>query len=382
MPPDAVRTSSDAILSANADDVAQARADGLSAAMIDRLTLDPDRLEGIARGIEAVAALRDPVGMVIDETLRPNGLKMTRVRVPLGVVGIIFESRPNVTADAGVLCLKSGNAAILRGGSDAMRTSRALHAAMVEGIVREGLPADAIQLVQTTDREAVGAMLAAHGLIDIIVPRGGKALVARVQADARVPVLAHLDGLCHTYVDALADPEKAVAITVNAKMRRTGICGATETVLIDRAYPHPGAIVGALIDAGCEVRGSAEVAALDPRVRPAAAADWDTEYLDSIVSATFVDGVAGAISHIAGAWLGPYRRDPDRGHHDRRTFPVRGRQRDRHVERFDAVRRRRRIRSGCRNRHRDRPPARARPRRARRLTTYKWQVRGTGQTRP
>lgn len=295
----AIRAHADAILAANVADVAAAQAGGMSGAMIDRLTLDRARLEGIATAVAAVAELRDPVGMVIDESIRPNGLKLTRVRVPLGVVGIVFESRPNVTADGGALCLKSGNAAILRGGSEAVRTNRALHAAMVEGIVAQGLPADAIQLVPTTDRAAVGAMLAAHGLIDVIIPRGGKALVARVQADARVPVLAHLDGLCHTYVDAAADPAKARAIVVNAKMRRPGICGATETLLIDHGYADPAPIVVALVEAGCQVRGTPAIAALDARVVAADASDWDTEYLDNIVSATFVDGVEGALAHIA-----------------------------------------------------------------------------------
>ena len=294
-----VRAQAVTILAANADDLTTARNNGMTAAMLDRLKLDPMRLEQIAAGIDTVADLRDPVGMVIDESLRPNGLKLTRIRVPLGVVGIIFESRPNVTADAGALCLKSGNAAILRGGSEAMLTSRAIHAAMIEGITAEGLPADAIQLVATTDRAAVGAMLVAHGLIDVIVPRGGKALVARVQADARVPVLAHLDGLCHTYIDGAADPAKAVAIAVNAKMRRPGICGATETLLIDRAFADPRTVIAALIDAGCEVRGTPEIAALDPRVTSASETDWDIEYLDSIASATFVDGVEGALAHIA-----------------------------------------------------------------------------------
>ena len=295
----AIRDRRETILAANALDVAAGRTAGLSDAMLDRLALDAERLLAIADAVAAVGALRDPVGMVIDESTRPNGLKLTRVRVPLGVIGVIFESRPNVTADAGALCLKSGNAAILRGGSEAIHTNRALHAAMVAGIVAAGLPADAIQLVPTTDRAAVGAMLGAHGLIDIIVPRGGKALVARVQADARVPVFAHLDGLCHTYVDGAADPGRARAIVVNAKMRRTGICGATETLLIDRGYADPAAIVGALIEAGCEVRGTPDIAALDSRVIAATGADWDTEYLDSIVSATFVDGVEGALSHIA-----------------------------------------------------------------------------------
>jgi glutamate-5-semialdehyde dehydrogenase len=294
----AIRRHGPAILAANAEDVAAARTGGMSSAMLDRLTLDPSRLESMAAGVAAVADLRDPVGMIIDESVRPNGLKLTRIRVPLGVVGIIFESRPNVTADAGALCLKSGNAAILRGGSEAIRTSMAIHAAMIEGIVAEGLPADAIQLVPSTDRVHVGAMLAAHGLIDIIIPRGGKTLVARVQAEARVPVLAHLEGLNHTYIDGAADGAKASAIAVNAKMRRTGVCGSTETLLIDRAFGSADTIVRALLDAGCEVRGTPEVVALDARVVPASAVDWDTEYLDSIVSVALVDGVDGAIAHI------------------------------------------------------------------------------------
>ena len=294
-----IRAHADAILAANRADVAAAQANGMSPAMLDRLTLDAARLEGVAAAVAAVADLRDPVGMVIDESIRPNGLKMTRIRVPLGVVGIIFESRPNVTADAGALCLKSGNAAILRGGSEALGSNRAIHAAMIEGIVAEGLPADAIQLVPINDRAAVGAMLTAHQSIDIIIPRGGKTLVARVQAEARVPVLAHLEGLNHVYIDGAADPQKACDIAVNAKMRRTGVCGSAETLLIDRAFGAPAAVIAALIGAGCEVRGTPDIAALDPRITPAADRDWDTEYLDSIVSATFVDGVDGAINHIA-----------------------------------------------------------------------------------
>ena len=293
-----VRAAMPAILEANRADMDAARASGLSAAMLDRLMLDEKRIEAVANAVAAVADLRDPVGMVIDETIRPNGLKLTRVRVPLGVIGIIFESRPNVTADAGALCLKSGNAAILRGGSEAVRTNAAIHTAMVAGIAESGLPADAIQLVPTTDRAAVGAMLTAHGLIDIIIPRGGKALVARVQSDARVPVLAHLDGVNHTYIDGDADPAKALAIAVNAKMRRTGICGATETVLIDRRFHHATEVVTALLDAGCEVRGSPEVESLDDRIRAASSEDWDTEYLDAICAVTTVDGVAGAMAHI------------------------------------------------------------------------------------
>lgn len=295
----ALRSAAPAILSANAEDVAKAQSNGLSAAMIDRLRLDPERLEGIAASVEAVAGLRDPVGTVIEESVRPNGLKLSRVRVPLGVIGIIYESRPNVTVDAGVLCLKSGNAAILRGGSEAMASSRALHAALVEGIVAEGLPADAIQLVPVTGRAAVGAMLGAHGLIDIIIPRGGKALVARVQTEARVPVLAHLDGMNTVYVHAAADPAKAALIAVNAKMRRTGVCGAMETLLIDQGYAHSSALVTALLDAGCTVRGDAAVQALNPRVEPARDADWDTEYLDSIASVAIIEGLDEALAHVA-----------------------------------------------------------------------------------
>jgi glutamate-5-semialdehyde dehydrogenase len=294
-----VRKHAAAILAANADDMDAGRIAGLSDAMLDRLALSPERVEAMASGIEAVAGLRDSVGMVIDESTRPNGLKLTRVRVPLGVVGIIYESRPNVTADAAALCLKSGNAVILRGGSEAKSSNRAIHIALVEGIIAVGVSADAIQLVTTTDRAAVGAMLAAHGLIDIIIPRGGKALVERVQNDARVPVLAHLDGICHTYIDRFADAEKAKEIVVNAKMRRTGVCGATETLLIDRAFLDAKPILAALLDAGCELRGSDDIVALDGRVKSANAEDWDTEYLDAVCAVTLVDGVEGAISHIA-----------------------------------------------------------------------------------
>ncbi len=295
----ALRAAAPGILAANADDVSRARGRGLSAAMIDRLCLDPGRLEAVAESVEAVAALRDPVGTVIEGTVRPNGLQLSRVRVPLGVVGIIYESRPNVTVDAAVLCLKAGNAAILRGGSEAMASNRALHAAVVEAIVSEGLPADAIQLVPVTDRTVVGAMLGAYGLIDIIIPRGGKTLVARVQAEARVPVLAHLDGMNTVYVHAAADPAKAAAIAVNAKMRRTGVCGAMETLLIDRGFPDAHRLVAALIDAGCTVRGDAGIQALDARVEPAGCDDWDTEYLDSIASVGLVDGLDDALAHIA-----------------------------------------------------------------------------------
>lgn len=295
----ALRDSADSILAANAADMAAGAERGLSAAMLDRLKLDAARLDGIAAAVGAVAALADPVGSVIDQSVRPNGLALTRVRVPLGVVGIIYESRPNVTADAAALGLMAGNAVILRGGSEAAHSNHAIHAAMVTGITASGLPADAVQLVPTQDRAAVGAMLTASGLIDIIIPRGGKSLVKRVQDEARVPVLAHLDGICHSYVDAAADPGMATALVVNAKMRRTGVCGATETVLIDRGFAEPDRIIAALLTAGCEVRGDADVQALDHHVEPAAANDWDTEYLDAIVSVRLVDGVDGAVAHIA-----------------------------------------------------------------------------------
>ncbi len=287
------------IIAANAIDLEAARANDMAPAMIDRLTVDAARIEGVAGAIEAIAALPDPVGAVIDQSERPNGLKFTRVRVPLGVIGIIYESRPNVTADAGMLCVMSGNAAILRGGSEAVNTNKAIHAALVIGLVIEGLPVDAVQLVPTTDRAAVGAMLAAHGKIDVIIPRGGKTLVARVQADARVPVLAHLDGINHTYIDAAADPEMARTIAINAKMRRPGICGSMETLLIDRAFVDAARLVSALVDSGCEVRGDDAVQALDFRVTPASTEDWDTEYLEPIASARIVDGLDGALAHIA-----------------------------------------------------------------------------------
>jgi glutamate-5-semialdehyde dehydrogenase len=286
------------ILAANAEDMAAGQTNGLSGAMLDRLRLDEDRLAGIADAIDDVAALPDPSGAEIDRVTRPNGLVLSRVRVPLGVVGIIYESRPNVTADAAALGLMSGNAVILRGGSEAVHSNRAIHAAFAAGLVETGLPAEAVQLVPTQDRAAVGAMLRAQGLIDIIIPRGGKGLVARVQDEARVPVLAHLDGINHLYIDGAADPAKAVELAVNAKMRRTGVCGATETILLDRAYPAPLAIVDALVAAGCEVRGDKGVAALSPHVEPASSGDWDCEYLDAIVSIAMVDGLAGALAHI------------------------------------------------------------------------------------
>jgi glutamate-5-semialdehyde dehydrogenase len=295
----ALRAQAGAITAANARDMENAAANGLSPAMLDRLRLDGDRIEAMAAGVEAVASLPNPLGSVIEESVRPNGMVLQRVRVPLGVIGIIYESRPNVTADAAALCLRAGNAVILRGGSEAKESNRAIHAAMIEGIAAAGLPADAVQIVPTTDRAAVGALLKAAGLVDLIVPRGGKSLVARVQEEARVPVLAHLDGLNHSYVHAAADPAMAKLLLVNAKMRRTGVCGATETVLIDKDYADPAPLIRALLDARCAVRGDEAVQALDPRVTPAQDEDWDTEYLDAIVSARIVDGVDGAIDHIA-----------------------------------------------------------------------------------
>ncbi len=295
----ALRDNSAAICRANRLDMDNAAANGLSPAMLDRLRLDEGRIEATAAGVEQVAHLPNPLGAVIDETVRPNGLVLQRVRVPLGVIGIIYESRPNVTADAAALCLRAGNAAILRGGSEAIESNRAIHAAMAEGITAAGLPAHAIQLVPTTDRAAVGAMLRAAGLIDLIVPRGGKSLVARVQEEARVPVLAHLDGMNTSYVHASADPAMARDLIVNAKMRRTGICGATETVLFDAAFPATREILSALLDSGCAVRGDAAIRALDSRVSTASDEDWDTEYLDAIVSAAQVSGLDDALAHIA-----------------------------------------------------------------------------------
>ncbi|OAO05224.1 glutamate-5-semialdehyde dehydrogenase [Sphingomonadales bacterium EhC05] len=294
-----LRDEQDAILAANRQDMENAQKRGLSDALLDRLMIDANRLEAIAAAVEQVARLPDPVGQIIDRTDRPNGLAMARVRVPLGVIGIIYESRPNVTADAAALALRSGNSVILRGGSEAIATNQAIYKAMIGGVEQAGLPTDAMQLVQTTDREAVGAMLKASGLIDIIIPRGGKSLVKRVQDEARVPVLAHLDGICHTYIGKDADPDKAIAIAVNAKMRRTGVCGAMETLLIDQDYPAPGPLLRALIDAGCEVRGDDMIMELDPRTVSAEPEDWDTEYLAPIVAARMVQGLDEALAHIA-----------------------------------------------------------------------------------
>jgi glutamate-5-semialdehyde dehydrogenase len=296
----ALRADAAAVLAANAEDLAEARKAGATTAFLDRLALDEKRVAAVAAGLEVIADLADPVGTVAAAWARPNGMKIERVRVPLGVIGVIYESRPNVTADAGALCLKAGNAVILRGGSDSLRTSRAIHAAMTVGLREAGLPETAIQLVPTRDRTAVGLMLGGlDGMIDVIVPRGGKDLVARVQAEARLPVFAHLDGNCHVYVDGAADPEMAKAIVLNAKMRRTGVCGAAETLLIDRAaLPQLGPLVHMLLDAGCAVRGDRDVQGVDPRATAATTEDWSTEYLDAIIAAKVVDGAGEAIDHI------------------------------------------------------------------------------------
>jgi glutamate-5-semialdehyde dehydrogenase len=296
----ALRERSAAILAANARDMALARQRQLSAAMLDRLALDERRVEAMARGLETIAGLPDPVGAEIARWRRPNGLDITRVRVPLGVVGIIYESRPNVTADAGGLCLKAGNAALLRGGSESLHSSSAILAALREGLTAAGLPEAAIQLVPTRDRAAVGLMLRMSEHIDVIVPRGGKSLIERVQKESRIPVLAHLDGNCHVYLHEAADCDMAVRVAVNAKLRRTGICGAAETLLCDRAAAARllPPVLDALIAGGCEIRGDAAVRALEPRARPASEADWRTEYLDAILAVRVVDGLDDAIRHI------------------------------------------------------------------------------------
>jgi len=298
----AIRAVSADIIAANEADVAEAKAAGITGSFLDRLILNDARIAGMAEGLDVVAALDDPVGAVLSQWTRPNGMAIERVRTPIGVIGVIYESRPNVTADAGALCLKAGNAAILRGGSDSHRSSRAIHAAMLEGLRKAGLPEDAIQLVPVRDRAAVGEMLKGlNGNIDVIVPRGGKSLVARVQDEARVPVFAHLEGVNHIYVDKNAKLDMAKDIVLNAKMRRTGVCGAAETLLIDQSAPAATAktLVTALLDAGCEVRGDALVQAIDKRVKAAEADDFGKEFLDAIIAATMVDGIDGALKHIA-----------------------------------------------------------------------------------
>ena len=379
---DALRAGEAAILAANAHDVAAGEANGLTGAMLDRLRLDPARLSGIADAVEAVAGLADPVGQLIDRVERPNGMVLTRVRVPIGLIGIIYESRPNVTADAAALCVRAGNAVLLRGGSEAVHSNRAIHAAMVAGLAASGVPADAVQLMPTQDRAAVGAMLQASGLIDMIVPRGGKSLVARVQADARVPVLAHLDGICHTYVHAAADADMAQRVVLNAKMRRTGICGAMETLLLDATFPASSEIVAALIDAGCELRGDARAQALDPRIIPASTDDWDTEYLDAILSVAVVDGLDAALDHIA--------------HHSSHHTDAIVTSDEAAAERFLAEVDSAIVMANASSQFADggefglgaeigistgRLHARG-PVALEGLTTYKWQVRGSGQTRP
>jgi glutamate-5-semialdehyde dehydrogenase len=297
----AIRDSRTEILAANAEDVAEARSAGADAAFLDRLALNEARVAAMADGLDVVRSLKDPVGSVMDAWTRPNGMTIERVRVPLGVVGVIYESRPNVTADAGALCLKAGNAVILRGGSESLRSARAIHAALAAGLRPAALPEHAIQLVPTRDRAAVGLMLAGlDGAIDVIVPRGGKGLVARVQAEARIPVFAHLEGVCHVYVDKAASLAMAKSIVLNAKMRRTGVCGAAETLLVDAAAAptllRP--LVEMLIEAGCEVRGDPAVQAVSARVKPATEEDWSAEYLDAIIAAKVLDGVDAAIAHI------------------------------------------------------------------------------------
>ena len=290
-----------AILDANCEEIGEAKSAGATAAFLDRLTLNADRVEAMAAGVEVIRKLKDPIGTVVASWRRPNGMRIERVRVPLGVVGVIYESRPNVTADAGALCLKAGNAVILRGGSESFRTARAVHAAMVEGLAAAELPAAAITLVPTPERAAVGMMLAGlDGALDVIVPRGGKSLVARVQTEARVPVFAHLEGVCHVYIDRKAKLAMAKSIVLNAKMRRTGVCGAAETLLVDQAGAAKllKPLVTMLLDAGCEIRGDAAVMAVDNRVKPASEPDWSTEYLDAILTAGVVEGVDAAIAHI------------------------------------------------------------------------------------
>ena len=371
----AVRAAKADILAANAEDIADAKSSGATPAFLDRLALDDKRVAAMADGLEVVRAQPDPVGKVTESWTRPNGMTIERVRVPLGVIAVIYESRPNVTADAGALALKAGNAVILRGGSDSHRSARAIHAALAEGL--EGCrPAGGRDLAGADPRPRRGRQLlqGLDGAIDVIVPRGGKSLVARVQAEARVPVFAHLEGVCHVYVDKAAKLDMAKTIVLNAKLRRTGVCGAAETLLVDRAAAatHLKPLIGMLLDAGCEVRGDAAVQKTDARVKPASEEDWSTEYLDAIITAGVVDGVDAAIDHIER--YGSHHTDaivtedqPDGG-----EIPQRGRFRDRAAQRLDPVRRRRRIRLRRRDRHRHRQAACARP--GRRRATHQLQI--------
>ncbi|MBS7669849.1 glutamate-5-semialdehyde dehydrogenase [Croceicoccus gelatinilyticus] len=378
----ALRDAAPTILAENAKDVAAGEERGLSGAMLDRLRLDEARLSGIADAVDQVADLSDPVGEVIDSSERPNGLKLSRVRVPIGVIGIIYESRPNVTADAAVLCVRAGNAAILRGGSEAVHSNHAILAALSKGLAEGGIPEKAVQLVPTQDRAAVGALLRATGAVDMIVPRGGKSLVARVQDEARVPVLAHLDGICHTYIHSAADKDMAEEVAVNAKMRRTGICGAMETLLVDASYPEASALVGKLLDAGCELRGDGRAQSLDKRVLPATDEDWDTEYLEAVASVAVVDGIDAALSHIA---------EHSSGHTDVIVTSDAGAE-ETFLNSVDSAI----VMANASSQFADggefglgaeigiatgRIHARG-PVALEGLTTYKWQVRGTGQTRP
>jgi glutamate-5-semialdehyde dehydrogenase len=379
----AIRQRRGDILNANKQDMDAAGQKALSGALLDRLKLDDKRVEAMAKGLEEISAFPDPLGAVLAEWTRPNGLTIQRVRVPLGVIGIIYESRPNVTADAGGLCLKSGNAAILRGGSESFNSSRAIHSALTDGLRAANLPAESIQLVPTTDRAAVGEMLRLDDFIDIIVPRGGKGLIERVQNESRIPVIAHLDGNCHTYIDGAADPVMARQIVLNAKMRRTGVCGATETLLVDRrAIAQLPPILGDLAEAGCEIRGDAETRALDPRVKPASDADWDTEFLDAIIAVKLVHGVDEAIAHI----------NRHGSHHTEAIVTEDQAAARRFIERVDAAI----VMHNTSTQFADggefgmgaeigistnRLPPRG-PVGAEQLTTYKYVVRGSGQVRP
>ena len=379
----AIRARRGDILNANKQDVDAAGQKALSGALLDRLKLDDKRVEAMAKGLEEIAAFPDPLGAVLAEWTRPNGLTIQRVRVPLGVIGIIYESRPNVTADAGGLCLKSGNAAILRGGSESFNSSRAIHSALTDGLRAANLPAESIQLVPTTDRAAVGEMLRLDDFIDIIVPRGGKGLIERVQNESRIPVIAHLDGNCHTYIDGAADAAMARQIVLNAKMRRTGVCGATETLLVDRrAIEQLPPILDDLAAAGCEIRGDAETRALDPRVKPASDADWDTEFLDAIIAVKLVHGVDEAIAHI----------NRHGSHHTEAIVTEDQAAARRFIERVDAAI----VMHNTSTQFADggefgmgaeigistnRLPPRG-PVGAEQLTTYKYVVRGSGQVRP